>query len=600
MLVVKAGVTSLALITALAAGQPIETRGTVEAVTIFRGQALVTRLVNLSKPGDAGGVREVVVTDLPERLLPGSLYAEGGGDIQVRSVRYRERPLSQDVREEVRAIDAQIGVIERSLAANSRRRELLNDSQAYITGLQNFVAPTALAELRSGVLNAEQLERLSAFILEQKIKAAQTDLDLAVEAQSLKGELELARRERAKITAGSSRTAREAVVFLSGTGGKDGQMRLRYLVEGASWTPSYNARADADKKSNVTLEFYASIQQMSGEDWGSVGMTLSTATPALAAAAPRLTAMGVSLASPQQQSVQLGFADYNLARKELYSKQREAEVERQNRIQNRPDHGKGAQLADKGLGVDAMLNDRAAEVQLLDLLAPGRLTRDESRGLEAREEGISVSYVIPGQTTLPSRSDRQLVQVASISIPATFSKVALPVLTSAVYDEAACVNASELVLLEGPVTAYSNGSFVGVGDLPTVSAGQAFTLGFGVDSSLKASRELLERAESIQGGNRVVDITYRLSIENFGAKPANVQILDRMPKAGDKQIKVTLTSSEGSLSKNETYQSVGRKEGILRYDITAPPRTTGTGATTIDYTFRLEHDKQMTVVGMGS
>lgn len=601
MILARTAVLSLALTTALAAGQPIETRGAVEAVTVFRGQAMVTRLVPLA--AGAGGVREVVVTDLPERLIPASLHAEGGGDIQVRSVRYRERPLSQDVREEVRKIDERIGAIEREIAANTRKRELLNDSQAYVTSLQQFVAPTAQAELRSGVLDAEQLERLSAYILEQKTKAAQTDLDLANEALKLKGDLELARREKAKVTAGSSRTAREAVVFVSGVGGKDGQVRLRYLVDGASWTPSYNARAKAGDASSITLEYYASIQQMSGEDWGNVSMTLSTATPALAAAAPKLTAMGVSLAAPQQQAQQLGLADYGEARKELFRRQREAEVQRVNVVQDRSASSKtGAAQHDAGPGggqIDVMLNERAAEVQLLDLLAPGKLTRDASRGLTQREEGVSVSYVIPGLTTLPSRNDRQLVQVASLSIPATFSKVALPVLTSAVYDEAACVNASELVLLEGPVTAYSNGAFVGGGDLPTVSAGQAFSLGFGADSSLKASRELLERTESIQGGNRVVDITYRLSIENFGATPASVQLLDRMPKTGDRQIKVTLVSSEEALSKDETYQRTGRKEGILRYDFTAPPRAIGASATTIDYTFRLEYDKQMTIVGMG-
>lgn len=32
---------------------------------------------------------------------------------------------------------------------------------------------------------------------------------------------------------------------------------------------------------------------------------------------------------------------------------------------------------------------------------------------------------------------------------------------------------------------------------------------------------------------------------------------------------------------------------------TAPPRAIGASATTIDYTFRLEYDKQMTIVGMG-
>ena len=55
-------------------------------------------------------------------------------------------------------------------------------------------------------------------------------------------------------------------------------MKVRYLVEAASWSPSYNIRADAARKS-ATVEYQASIEQMSGEDWNDVTMTLSTATP---------------------------------------------------------------------------------------------------------------------------------------------------------------------------------------------------------------------------------------------------------------------------------------------------------------------------------
>ena len=47
-----------------------ETRGVVSAVTVYRGQALVTREVPI---GGASGMREVVVTDLPAQVVPGRL-----------------------------------------------------------------------------------------------------------------------------------------------------------------------------------------------------------------------------------------------------------------------------------------------------------------------------------------------------------------------------------------------------------------------------------------------------------------------------------------------------------------------------------------------
>src|SRR6185436_11187390 len=85
----------------------------------------------------------------------------------------------------------------------------------------------------------------------------------------------------------------EAVVFVNARTDK-ARLRVRYLVDGASWTPSYSFRTDGDRK-NVTVEYYASVQQMSGEDWNDVSMTLSTALPSLVATPPTLAELTISL-----------------------------------------------------------------------------------------------------------------------------------------------------------------------------------------------------------------------------------------------------------------------------------------------------------------
>ena len=79
--------------------------------------------------------------------------------------------------------------------------------------------------------------------------------------------------------------------------------------------------------------------------------------------------------------------------------------------------------------------------------------------------------------------------------------------------------------------------------MPTVSIGESFTIGLGIDSSLRAHRELAKKSESIQGGNRVVDFTYQLSIENFGAEAIQVRLMDRLPTAKETEVKLALVSS---------------------------------------------------------
>jgi uncharacterized protein (TIGR02231 family) len=209
-----------------------------------------------------------------------------------------------------------------------------------------------------------------------------------------------------------------------------------------------------------------------------------------------------------------------------------------------------------------------------------------------------VSYQLADRTSLPSRADRQLIQIASLPMKAEFYKVAIPVLTSHVYDEARVTNSSKMVMLAGPVSAYQAGQFVGRGEVATVSIGESFTIGFGIDSALRATRELAKKTESIQGGNRVVDFTYQLAIENFGSDAAKVRLMDRLPTARESEVKLTLTSSGVDLSKDESYQQSERKKGLLRWEVDVPAQAIGPKAFTLDYQLQMEYDKQLEITGL--
>jgi hypothetical protein len=430
------------------------------------------------------------------------------------------------------------------------------------------------------------------------------DLELGKELRSINAELELAQRERQALAAGSSKTANEAVVFVSredDAPGGPGKLRLRYLVTDATWTPSYNVRREtqgparaAGAPGEVVLEYYASIQQMSGEDWSNVSMTLSTATPALVSRAPALTAWKVGLGDAAEQ-VQIASlpGQYKQQRDELSRRQYEAE-QRWQRRSGKDGPAMAAPAEDKGNVLS--LNMLASEIQSLDLMAGERVPADRDEPTPS-DENLSVTYAIPGRTSLPSRDDRQLVQIAATSMRAAFVKIAVPVLTGQVYDEATAVNGGSTVLLAGPVTAYSDGAFVGTGELPTTAAGQSFTVGFGIDSSLRTTRELVDRTEKTQGGNRIVEVTYRLTVENFGAQAAAVRLMDRMPKAESAEVRIELLSSTPEISTAGDYVQGDKKEGILRWDAVAPAQAIGSDAFAVVYKFRLEYDKQKVLAG---
>ncbi|HLX62666.1 MAG TPA: mucoidy inhibitor MuiA family protein [Planctomycetota bacterium] len=574
-------------------------KGKVDAVTVYRGQALITRAVDLKAPA---GLQEVVVTDLPARVIPGSIYAEGDEGVEVRSVLYRERAVDQDIREEVRKLDAQIRDVQDKIAASKRQGEVLAERKAYLQRLQQFTAPTATFELTKGVLNADTLQKVTTFQFEQFQTIATEEIKLSTQERDLAEQQNVLQRQRNELTGGSARTVREALVFVN-LAKADGAFRLRYLVENASWTPSYNIRADA-KRDKVVVEYDASIQQMSGEDWTGVQMTLSTATPSLVARAPALVPLTVALAPLAQTKLVVQTADE-------YGNQRDLIVERRNKAQQ----GRGgnfnndlqSQIANNANPnfnakqqveqADNDLNDIAGELQILDLVAKGKISKKQEKSRAIADESVSVTYELPGRTSLPSRASEQLIQIASMPMKSEFYKTAIPLLTNYVYEEASLTNESKLVLLAGPASTFVAKQFVGRGEVPTVAIGESFTVGFGIDASLRAERELVEKTDTIQGGNRVQSFTYRLQVENFNGEAAAVRILERLPTAKENEIRVVPAPMSLEISKDPMYEKNEHKKGILRWDASVPAQAIGPKAFSIQYQFSLEYDRQMGIAG---
>jgi uncharacterized protein (TIGR02231 family) len=209
-------------------------------------------------------------------------------------------------------------------------------------------------------------------------------------------------------------------------------------------------------------------------------------------------------------------------------------------------------------------------------------------------ESVTVTYVLPETTSLPSRSDQQLVGIASTTLAAEFYKLAAPVLTGYVYNEAQVSNASRQLLLAGPTMSYLDGEFVGAGELPTVAAGEQFTVGFGVDSSLRVQRELVDRTETISGGNKIAGFDYLIRLENFGTTAVDVRVQDRIPISSGSALKVHVTASE---PRHVEDAEALRKKGMLTWHINARPQSTGPDATTIRYSLSIEHDRNLSLVG---
>ena len=386
--------------------------------------------------------------------------------------------------------------------------------------------------------------------------------------------MELLERKRTELSAGHSRTEREAVLFLSSAGGKKVSIELSYLVNGANWQQQYNLRA-YPKESNVLIEYNAVVNQTSGENWVSVNLSLSTAEPTMVAAPPILEPMLVALARPaQSQQAEQFFAE--TARQ--YQKSRKDNIK-------------------KGIAANEELNRLAVQNQVLFFNVDRKQVQEFQQKMAeiSRTEGVSVTYDLPGKLTLPSRSDQQLVTIASIHTKADFTLIATPLLTDYVYLQADLLNNSDTVLLPGQASMFRNGEFVGKSQLPQVTIGEKFTAGFGIDSQVQVARELEDKKTRIQGGNRIDTFHYRITLSNYKNTPVELRLLDRLPYTDNASIKIELEKTEPQLSKDSEYQRTNRKKGILRWDLKLTPNSVDSSATVVKFSFTMEYDRNMQI-----
>jgi uncharacterized protein (TIGR02231 family) len=566
---------AISIITTTAAYAEVPmTTGTISKVTVYRGQALVTRTISVDL---SPGASELIVKDLPAMIVPESIYAQTSDDTKVLSVRYREKAVSEDTRQEVKQLDEQIEDVQHKLKyAESEHKNLDAQWQMY-EKLKDFTIAATSSDLGRGLLTFEPLNNLTELIEKKGGEYFKQKMELEDKIDGLKKEQDLLGRKRGELVAGQSRTEREAVLFISGSGGKKVSIELNYLVGGANWQQQYNLRANPEK-SNVLIEYNAVVNQTSGEDWDGVTLSLSTAEPTMVAAAPVLEPMFVALSMPAQTQQAGSQPFFGAAQARQYQESRKANIK-------------------KGIAANTELNELAINNQTFFLNAGQKELQEFQRQMAeiSRVEGISVTYDLPGRLTLPSRSDQQLVTIASITAKADFTLIATPLLTDYVYLQADLLNDSQTVLLPGQASMFRDGQFVGRSRLPQVTIGERFTAGFGIDSQVQVARELENKKTRIQGGNRIDTYDYRIALSNYKNKPVELQLLDRLAYTDDSSIKIELEKTEPQLSTNSEYLRTARKKGILRWDLKLAPNTIDQDATVVKYSFTMEYDRNMQI-----
>jgi hypothetical protein len=337
--------------------------------------------------------------------------------------------------------------------------------------------------------------------------------------------------------------------------GKAHDLQVGYVAESPVWRPSY--RLVVHPEGDADLQAWGIVQNLSGEDWKDVKLSLIAGAP-LAFQAD----LGTPVIPPRPTVTDEGEVIAAVPRAETSLDQEpapaapppaEAEDEEAPSVAGPRKNGDKKSEVARASGAAAPASIRAnalpAPAPRADMVAPAAhqpaLSPPRSlRSLAAvAVEGGSTRYDLPLPVTIPDKSATMVMLLSrSVSGEAMFlfaPDPGVPDSTSHPFRVARFTNGTEGVLERGPIAVFEGGAFLGQGMVDPLPAGATATVPFALERTVAVDEDRkfdeqgarvakIENSELTIERDRVTQTKYR--IRNGGDRQA--KILVKHPRIG--------------------------------------------------------------------
>lgn len=206
----------------------------------------------------------------------------------------------------------------------------------------------------------------------------------------------------------------------------------------------------------------------------------------------------------------------------------------------------------------------------------------------------SVTFAIPGATSVAADNAEGAVTVALLEFAADFVWAAAPALSPFAYFRAEAENASDFPFLPGATHVYVDGAYVADAAMPAVAPGVEFSTDLGVDESITVERKLARKFDETTGAlSKRSKTTWEYEIRVVNGKKREVTLLlrDRAPVPLDERIAVKLLSPAYS----KDTEALRKLDGdIFEWTLRLAP---GAEAK-IPFVFSVDYPKGETVTGL--
>ena len=506
----------------------------IDAVTVYPRGAEITRLTTVQiEAGD----HTLVLDDLPGNIDTQSIRVEGqtGAAVEIGSVDSKVVHVNDNVEFAGRRkqIEGEIEDLRDEIAGLAQRMQ----NVAYQRKLIQDLAKRPFAPQKSSEkdLRVDSIELGNLFDLVAGRLQGLDERNLIAKIRSRKANKEIAELNRKLAELAPKQTTKAVIkVDLTSPAATSGTFRVKYRIQNAGWRPFYDARlsvGDKDTAPALSLVRRAEIIQNTTESWDNIALTLSTARPVGATAAPDLAAFG------------LGFWNH-----EYRKSQSRVSDQAESLLANAPVPALEVQ-ADFGVTAQSSALERQAAVSTV---------------------GFQALYAISGRVSIDNTGAAKKVRISSDTLDANLSVHAVPMLDPNAYLTANFAPTGSTPMLPGRVLLYRDNVFMGNGMLPLLSPGEDHALGFGADDRIKVKRTEVKSETSEQGiisKGIAQEKSWVIEVENLHDRTMPVKILDRMPFSTHEDIEVVLVYDITPPSETD----VDRKRGVMAWDYDLAP-----------------------------
>lgn len=341
----------------------------------------------------------------------------------------------------------------------------------------------------------------------------------------------------------------DVAVRLAGKGSHD--VMVSYVVAAPMWKPTYRVVLPEKPGAEALLQAWAVVDNISGEDWTDVSMSLTAGEP-IAFTYDLHTPRNVTRTDLTEAGVRRrarvavgettigGFVEPG-AEQAITADEAEEEdmaiVSESRRMSSKKMMVEDARVAKPESPVDA-----PAPTPMMDFESIRRSTAASARAETV--SGLS-RYDLRSKVTVPN-GNSTMVAIINDTVDAEETFLFRPGGAGAGYEAnpyrvVRFKNSTPFVLEPGPIAIYSNGSFVGEGISETVGTQTSATIPFAVEPTILIDRQVSRQGEEMQLVRLVRGV---LEVKSFGRtqttwtvrglpKPDGYRVYIRHPKAGD-------------------------------------------------------------------